>query len=196
MTICENPACGNVTSQPDVGRRRRWCSDKCRKVAPYARYCTDCGARLNGSDGHGPNAPTRCMQCAPKVSAPLRKKHEQRAEVARLWAEGKTLREIAAALGMASPESAGVMVVRYRAEGIDLPLRRPRWTDEMILAAIRTHAAAHGGPPTCREWVAATASHPATGTVMYVFGSWNAAISAAGFVPREQGFGRLVGVAR
>lgn len=55
------------------GRERKWCSDRCRKDHLYVRHCLDCGAKLNGSDGNGPNASVRCAQCAPKVTGAERK---------------------------------------------------------------------------------------------------------------------------
>jgi hypothetical protein len=43
------------------GRRRKWCSDRCRK-GQYAGECVDCGAPTNGHDGPG-KASTRCAPC-------------------------------------------------------------------------------------------------------------------------------------
>lgn len=46
------------------GRRRKWCSDKCRKYHSYVRFCVDCRTRLGASDGNGPKASVRCVPCA------------------------------------------------------------------------------------------------------------------------------------
>ena len=76
------------------------------------------------------------------------------------------------------------------------------WTREAIIRAIRDWAALHGEPPACADWspyMARNAYHdeararryeaehhlwPCHDTVFREFGSWNAGIAAAGFVPR------------
>ncbi len=57
---CHNPDCDTVL----VGQRRKWCSEWCRKTTLYGGACSDCGARLDGSNGRGPRAPIRCRDCA------------------------------------------------------------------------------------------------------------------------------------
>lgn len=52
---------------------RKWCSDRCRKQTLYSVPCVDCGKRLNGSDGRGPNAAIRCLACASAKSGAERK---------------------------------------------------------------------------------------------------------------------------
>ncbi len=81
---------------------------------------------------------------------------------------------------------------------------RPYWTQDRIIAAIREWAAMDGSPPTATDWNSAlartrrdTGEHPlwsdypgkwpTTWTAAAAFGSWNAAIAAAGFVPRMPG---------
>lgn len=71
------------------------------------------------------------------------------------------------------------------------------WTQERIIAAIRAFAKQRNRPPIAREWQRAgnikTSAHqvrrsyPSTLTVFSTFGSWNAAIEAAGLTPRGVG---------
>lgn len=120
------------------GRRRKWCSDRCRKQTLYSVPCEDCGTPLSGSEGRGPNAPTRCTPCN---------------------------------------------VRRVQGEAL--------WTRASIIEAIRSWAASHGSPPVAPDWNASLArdrgkpdrgsEYPAVATVQNVFGSWRAAIVAAGF---------------
>jgi HNH endonuclease len=62
---------------------------------------------------------------------------------------------------------------------------RKRYSDEQILAELRTCAERLGRSPTMREFAAdpETAVHPQT--VIEHYGSWNAAKRAAGLVPRR-----------
>lgn len=62
--VCHGDGCNNPITQPPSGRRRKWCSEKCRRNTCYVRFCLDCNARLSSSDGNGPNAPVRCHACA------------------------------------------------------------------------------------------------------------------------------------
>ena len=72
-----------------------------------------------------------------------------------------------------------------------------RWTQERILAAIRQFAKANGRPPKAKEWQRAgraltkahetRRSYPSCLTVVSAFGTWNAAIEAAGLAPRGVG---------
>ena len=73
------------------------------------------------------------------------------------------------------------------------------WTREKVIAAIQAWANRHGGrPPTSTKWRTTGAgatflidgqvgSYPCAVTVAGLFGSWNAAIKAAGFKPRTRG---------
>jgi Homing endonuclease associated repeat len=62
---------------------------------------------------------------------------------------------------------------------------RKRYSDDQILAELRTSAGRLGRSPTMREFAAdaETTVHPQT--VIEHFGSWNAAKRAAGLVPRR-----------
>jgi hypothetical protein len=62
------------------------------------------------------------------------------------------------------------------------------WTRERVIACIRAWARAHGGiPPSQDDWDHGTEEHPFYRTAANRFGSWNAAIEAAGFTPLAQG---------
>lgn len=84
------------------------------------------------------------------------------------------------------------------------------WTPEAIIDAIREFADRYGQPPAACDWNTgmsygmkakdfwADACWPQSQTVQAAFGSWNAAIAAAGFTPRgvgKRGPGRRVAVA-
>lgn len=62
------------------------------------------------------------------------------------------------------------------------------WTKERIIAAIHEHAEQNGGePPAAFQWSRAMPHRPCASNVLYQFGSWNAAITAAGLRPRPKG---------
>lgn len=65
------------------------------------------------------------------------------------------------------------------------------WTPDAIVCAIQEWADEHGGvPPSASDWLrdaAARGPSPAVTTCQNVFGSWSAAIRAAGFEPHAMG---------
>jgi hypothetical protein len=54
--------CGDPLPPQTIGRRRKWCSERCRRDTLYSGTCVDCGARTNGNDGPG-KAAERCRPC-------------------------------------------------------------------------------------------------------------------------------------
>lgn len=58
------------------------------------------------------------------------------------------------------------------------------WTRERILAAMASWAAEHGKAPTLDAWRHSAPDRPSARTVTNRFGSWNAALDAAGFYKR------------
>jgi predicted RNA-binding Zn-ribbon protein involved in translation (DUF1610 family) len=60
-----------------------------------------------------------------------------------------------------------------------------RWTDGEILAAIRHHYAVTGNAPSSKAWRKAAKYHPSNSLILRRFGTWNAALDAAG-VPRRR----------
>lgn len=77
------------------------------------------------------------------------------------------------------------------------------WTRESVVEAIRYFAERYGQPPSAQKWSPSLARQgnrddlaerfyedgcwPHTNSVLVLFGSWNAAIAAAGFTPRRPG---------
>lgn len=57
------------------------------------------------------------------------------------------------------------------------------WTREGALKAIYQHMFDHGRRPTSDEWHTAGKGRPTSKQVKRLFGSWNAAIVAAGYTP-------------
>ncbi|WP_217923746.1 homing endonuclease associated repeat-containing protein [Miltoncostaea oceani] len=82
----------------------------------------------------------------------------------------------------------GTWLEGIRAAGLE-PVaagRRRRWTRETIIAALKGHQAEHGRPPRSAEWSHAAAdptSRPQIAAVRATFGSWGAALEAAGLGP-------------
>lgn len=79
------------------------------------------------------------------------------------------------------------------------------WTEETVIAAIRRWEDLYGEPPGAHDWNIAISRRrgrtvaierylsghwPPTTSVRTVFGSWNAAIAAAGFEPLRPAIGR------
>lgn len=72
----------------------------------------------------------------------------------------------------------------WAAAGIEAPLRRRRWTDDVILDRMREAAAGAGRALTRAEWAG---RRPSAGLVVRRFGSWPAAWRAAGIGhPRDR----------
>lgn len=63
------------------------------------------------------------------------------------------------------------------------------WLPERIVDAIHRYAAIHGRPPTATNWKKGDVEndYPTTSTVQKAFGSWSAAIMAAGFPKPRRG---------
>jgi transcriptional regulator with XRE-family HTH domain len=98
---------------------------KARKLR-YVGECIDCGAPTGGSEGRGPNAPKRCRRCAGRRNREREQERnrERRELVERLWAEGKSFREIGEALGWKGSPWNNICQLRNRG-GYHLPHRRP-----------------------------------------------------------------------
>jgi hypothetical protein len=58
---------------------------------------------------------------------------------------------------------------------------------ERSIAAIQAWHRKHGRLPTAREWRYGVAPNPTTSNLQQFFGSWTAAMKAAGFEPRKSG---------
>lgn len=75
-------------------------------------------------------------------------------------------------------------------EAAGLTPGRRRWSPEQIVAAMRSFAERHGRPPRSTDWKTSTVEHPWAGTVTDRFGSWPAALEAAGFTPSKRAWTR------
>jgi len=71
-----------------------------------------------------------------------------------------------------------------------------RWDRQTVVYAIDLWHRAHLRTPTRKEWTNAADDHPSYDTVRRIFGSWSAAIRAAGFLPRKPGHRRVHAVRR
>jgi Homing endonuclease associated repeat len=60
------------------------------------------------------------------------------------------------------------------------PAPRRRWTEERIVAAIKSWVNRTGAPPTRTQWSRAGRGHPAASTVYRVIGLWRRALAEAG----------------
>jgi Homing endonuclease associated repeat len=63
------------------------------------------------------------------------------------------------------------------------PRRSQPWRPKEILEALENWTGAHGQPPASFDWLRAAPEHPQAGTVRKYFGSWQAALAAAGVTP-------------
>lgn len=70
------------------------------------------------------------------------------------------------------------------------PKRKREWTPEEIIALIQQETHEQGLPPALAEWRGRSEERPDPREVAAIFGSWNDAIIAAGFVPRPRGLTR------
>jgi DNA-binding CsgD family transcriptional regulator len=60
---------------------------------------------------------------------------------------------------------------------------RPDWSDEQILDGLRRFATDHGRPPRARDRVGSLGRYPSPALAVSRFGSWSAALVAAGLQP-------------
>ena len=56
-------------------------------------------------------------------------------------------------------------------------------SDPEVLAALRAWSVRHGRPPLSTDWRRAAGDHPTAALVQHRFGSWRAALEAAGIAP-------------
>lgn len=63
----------------------------------------------------------------------------------------------------------------------------PKWSDEEILDAIRSHHLSTGEAPRRVDWKRSSDQHPSASTVELRFGSWSKAIAKAGLTPPRRG---------
>jgi hypothetical protein len=71
-----------------------------------------------------------------------------------------------------------------RTAGLEPPRPR-RWSDREIVEALRDWAARYDRPPLSSDWRHAAPDHPSVALAQRRFGSWRAALDAAGLAPRR-----------
>ena len=146
-----------VSSDP----RAKWCSERCRKRTLYSGECRVCGAITNGYDGPG-TASSLCRTCAPVEN--------------RVWTESRIIDAIRAWHAMfGEPPSAYMWDCAPDAQPSPSNDRARPWGE--------LHP--ERGEYVTRARVDGTI--PYATSVMDRFGSWNAAILAAGFQPVSPG---------
>jgi hypothetical protein len=153
MTTCKG--CGISIPLARGGPERLWCSERCRK-RQYDRVCSRCGGRASGTD------PSRTLTDLCKVCFAA-EAHET--SVAWLIAELRHWREL-----YGRPPSAyewELATVYWKQQAYAEGRHDGRFADATVAQIERRHR--EDGP-----W-------PSTSTVLSTFGSWNAAIEAAGF---------------
>lgn len=141
MSVCKT--CGAPIVQPPRGRRV-YCSERCRK-RQYQVPCERCGQPAGGiGTQRGKHGPTRfCVPCGKAVAAEIKREatRPQRELVERMWAEGRSPREICEAIGYGG-RAYGAKICNMRQRGYDPPPRRPAFS-----AALRRQWAAGARTP-------------------------------------------------
>ena len=190
----------NVLNDPDGSKQ------KARRER-YRRVCEGCGCKTDGSSGY--NAPRLCVRCNNSAQRIWTK--EAVVAAIQAWAKEHGHPPTASEWMTACPEGthpATATVYRrsthksnrsapfqywadaIEAAGYERPttgrrLDDPHWDRETVIAAIQQWVTRHADIPSMADWTRARPPFPAAVTACYYFGSWNAAISAAGFTPRR-----------
>lgn len=114
MAIC--PRCGDPALPDRLGRPRKWCSGRCRRAAceeAKRKSCPDCGEPMG--TGTVWRDHEVCGACRRRIEA---RAHRARVEdVAEMYREGMSHREIAAELGY-GPNSMPHEIIEARRLGL------------------------------------------------------------------------------
>ena len=163
----------------------------------YMGVCLDCGQPTSGSNGYD-KAPKRCSSCRWELQRAERFWTQEHVVAAiRRWESENGSQPVAsdwirAQDGYPSsrsvyPEPFGSWAEAVRAAGFETSSGRrlgdPVWDKETIIAAIRAWVQKTGSVPKMREWRWAQPPFPGSTSVAYYFGTWSAAIRAAGYTP-------------
>lgn len=65
--------------------------------------------------------------------------------------------------------------------------RKLSWSPAQIVEACQQWTTIHGGTPASKDWARSTPEYPSRTTALYVFGTWNDMLRAAGLFGREHG---------
>lgn len=159
------PECGGPLPPPHPGGRRRiFCSNRCRKNFRYGGRCADCGGRTNGGDGAAKRA-VRCAGCSRKAQRTLPDRLRRSAAAA---GKGVWSREDAAAALRTAAAVQGEPLSHKRYSEVSAGLGPSAPTVIKLFGswreACRAAGVAHGRPPRagyerfsvaeCRWWAA------------------------------------------
>lgn len=118
---------------PPERPRSQWCSNNCRKREcddKHRAACEDCGAALGPRSGWGNVVGSPRAYCGECWRVREADSHTERVEfVARLYNEGKTTREISAALGYGAASIPGMLLRDARRRGL-IGYRNRGWDKE------------------------------------------------------------------
>lgn len=127
--VCEREGCDEPLEYAGVGRRPKYHSENCRKRAcddRHRKVCPSCGGLMAVRSGWSNKEPERpSAMCRACYDAAERERVAARdAEIARMWAEGKTLREIGEHFGWPKTQVCAELYGRLPERGNVLPHRR------------------------------------------------------------------------
>jgi hypothetical protein len=199
--------CGAAIGPSRGGRRRKWCSDRCRKATLYSGVCVDCGGATAYSGTATPS--DRCVPCATKhtcVSPDKRRKRYARARwsdeellgiLRSLAVDGRITTHMYRKARSENPALPTDLTITKRFDRWNIAVERAglspvapardnyeRITDSALVWWLRQCYAELGGeyPPTNAaygEW-AAKNDAPCAGVLRIRFGTWVNALVAAG----------------
>jgi hypothetical protein len=194
----------NIICDPDGSKQRE-------RRKRYQGVCINCGAPTDGANGYA-KAPERCQACWSLYQSTLKVWTREtvldailrfaakfgRPPTATEWLHVDRENNYPSCQSVYRSDSRSTSPFASWAEAIEAAgFPRPRqgqgpneqwWDRDSIIVACRRWVAARGDIPTYHgDWQAARPGYPSATSVLYYFGTWNAMIAAAGFVPRAPG---------
>jgi hypothetical protein len=180
-----------VENRPDYERSVQWARDRANAGDDTLEICGHCGCEVDtdpqphqpGCPGIGkPRASTvAVLPSLPKIEEREPKAREETARTAPpTMDQGAGNAPVAVSAESRKP-SVGELASRSSST------RQRVWDRASIVAAIQRWNDEHGEPPKSTEWVKKQDGRPTMSTVINHFGTWVAAIVAAGFEPRRSG---------
>jgi hypothetical protein len=188
---------GSLLADPDGSkqRARRDC---------YRRPCPECGRPMDGSGGYA-SSPSLCAACtrarqhesrywtrervvdairrfAARHGRPPTTTEWRRTNPAEGYPAFSSIYGAPSANGYRAPFATWNDAIRAAGFEPNRTGRRPDdWSRERIVVAIECWADEYGEPPSRRDWRRARDGYPSADSVKRHFGSWRAAMAAAGF---------------
>jgi hypothetical protein len=83
---CDN----EVPPNKGPGRRRKWCSERCRKITLYSRRCLDCGAVCN-TGGRVAEPAVRCLVCHNAYERTVERRQARKYATEKKWTDAEML---------------------------------------------------------------------------------------------------------